>query len=249
MALAMGLLHVEPAAADAPPDDIVGLPARPQRGELWLDATLEVNLSHQRGGSQAIAPDVSWGITDRTAISIAHSARSIARIDDIGGLCFRTCEERPRYAVGLMAKHGLVATSTIDLSLQGGWLVRDLDPWKPALLLGGGAHWQRGRWAASTTPYLQLGVANTEQGNRHRAVVPVRFSMQPTCKWAVGLHTGIEGELAVFSDAYHVPLAAQVTARLSQQMLVTIEAGFSSLFGPQNTGNRRFATLSLETRL
>jgi hypothetical protein len=251
-ALALALsatLVANPTGATADPEDIVGMPSRPRRGQLWLDATLELNLSHQRGGSKALAPDLWWGLTDGTAVAIAHSARSLARIDDLGGLCFASCSERPRYATALLAKHALATTGEIDLSLIGGALLRDLDPWKPALLLGTAAHWQRGRWAAAAMPYLQLGLANTGSGNRARVVVPLRAWVQPACAWALSLHSGVEGELAVFGEAYHVPLAAQVSARLTATSLITIEAGFSSLLGPQNTGNRRFATLSLETRL
>jgi hypothetical protein len=238
-----------PRLAAADPDDIVGLPSRPRHGQLWLDATLELNVSHQRGGSKALAPDLWWGLTDDTTLAIAHSARSLARIDDLGGLCFARCSERPRYATALLAKHALAATDELDVSLLSGALLRDIDPWKPALLAGTAAHWHRGRWAAAAMPYLQLGVADTGSGNRARLVVPLRAWVQPACAWALSLHSGVEGELAVFSEAYHVPLAAQVSARLTTTSLITLEAGFSSLLGPQNTGNRRFATLSLQTRL
>ncbi|MEZ4364327.1 MAG: hypothetical protein R3B48_29400 [Kofleriaceae bacterium] len=235
--------------ATAEPDDLVGLRPRPQRGELWLDTTLELNLSHQRGGSRAIAPDLWWGLSDQTSLGIAHSARSLARIDDLGGLCVLDCAERPRYAVAALVKHGLFETARLDVALQAGALLRDVDPWKPALLVGAAARWRRGRVALSATPYLQLGVANTDLGNRHRVVVPLRATVQPTCGWALGVHTGVEGELAVLRDAYHVPLAASTSARLSERLVVTAEAGFASLLGPQNTGYRSLLTVSLEARL
>jgi hypothetical protein len=238
-----------PRRAAAEPDDIVGLAPRPSRGQLWLDATVELNLSRQRGGSRAIAPDVWWGVTDRTTVAIAHSARSVARIDDVGGLCVASCDERPRYAVAALLRHRLLARAGWDLGAQAGWLVRDLSPWKPAVLLGATARRQRGRFAVATSPYLQLGVANTDRGNRARLVAPLYLAVQPTCRWSLGLKTGVDGELAVLRDGYRVPVTAEVTARLHAQLLLTVEAGFGSLLGPQNTGFRSLASVSLQARL
>jgi hypothetical protein len=135
------------------------------------------------------------------------------------------------------------------LSLLAAGLVRDIDPWKPALLLGGAGRWQRGRWSADTMPYLQLGLANTEQGNRATLVVPVRWWVQPTCHVALGIRSGVDGEFAIFADAYRVPLAALATAQLNARLALAFEVGFASLFGPQNTANQRFATITLQTRL
>jgi hypothetical protein len=238
-----------PPAASASATDLVSQPLRPRRGELWAAATLEANLSHHRGGSRALAPDVAYGITDETSLSIAHSTRSIARIGSPAGLCLEVCDTRPDYTVNALAYHQLLRRSGLQLYAEGGVLLRDPDPWKPAALVGAAARWQRGRFAIDAAPYLQIGLANTDQGNRHRLVVPVRAWVQPTCRWALGLHTGVEGELAVFADAYHVPLAALITAAASSWLHVSLEAGFSSLFGPLNTASRRFASLSLELRL
>lgn len=243
----------DPAAASAQlaanATDLVSQPLRPRHGQLWIAATLEADLSHNRGGSRAFAPDFSYGITDDTSLSIAHSARSIARIGSPAGLCYEACDFRPEYTVNALAYHALLRRRGLQLYAEGGFLLRDTDPSKPAALLGASSRWQRGRFAIDAAPYLQLGLANTDQGNRHRLVVPLRAWIQPTCRWALGLHSGVEGELAVFSDAYHIPLAALVTASATSWLRVSLEGGFSSLLGPLNTGSRRFASLSLELRL
>jgi hypothetical protein len=243
-------------AGDAPVDqaaaratDLVSQPLHPRRGQLWAAATLEADLSRNYGGSRAFAPDLAYGITDDTSLSLAHSARSIARIGSPAGLCFDVCDYRPTYAVNALAHHALLRRPGLQLYAEGGLLLRDTDPWKPATLVGAAARWQRGRFALDAAPYLQLGLANTDRGNRHRLVVPVRAWVQPTCRWALGLHTGVEGELAVFSDAYNVPFAALVTAAAAPWLQVSLEAGFASLLGPLNTASRRFASLSLELRL
>ncbi len=246
-----------PAAADVAPaatvtadaTDLVSQPLRPRRGELWLDATIDFDISHNRGGSRAFSPDASFGITDETSISIAHSARSIARIGHPGGVCYEMCDFRPKYTVNALAHHLLLSRPGLQLYAQAGLLIRDTDPWKPASLTGAAARWQRGRFAIDSAPYLQLGLANTDQGNRHRLVVPLRFWVQPTCRWALGILTGVEGELAVFSDAYHLPFAALLTTQLTSWLQLSLEVGFSTLGGPLNTASRRFGSLSLETRL
>ena len=241
--------HDAPTAATADATDLVSQPLHPRRGQLWIAATIEADLSHNRGGSRAIAPDLAYGITDETSLSLAHSARSIARIGSPAGLCYEACDYRPEYTVNALAHHALLRRPGLQLYAAGGFLLRDTDPWKPAALVGAAARWQRPRFPVETAPYLQLGLANTDQGNRHRLVVPVRAWVQPTCRWAIGLHTGIEGELAVFSDAYHGPFAGLVTAAPTPWLQVSLEAGFSSLLGPLNTASRRFVSLSLELHL
>lgn len=239
-----------PAVAEPEPaTDLVTSSLRPERGELWAALSYEADLSHNRGGSRALAPDVSYGITDDLSVSLAHSARSIARIGSPAGWCVELCDYRPAYTVNALAAYALGKRDGGQLFAQGGLLVRDTDPWKPAALVGAAGRWQRGRFAVDAAPYLQLGLANTDQGNRHRLVVPVRAWVQPTCRWSLGLHTGVEGELEVFADAYHVPFAGLVTAAATSWLRLSLEVGFSSLGGPLNTASRRFASLALELRL
>ena len=137
----------------------------------------------------------------------------------------------------------------LQLYAQAGLLLRDTDPWKPASLTGLAARWQRGRFAVDAAPYLQLGLASTDQGNRHRVVAPLRLWLQPTCRWALGLSSGVEGELAVFADAYRVPFSGLVSTQLTSWLQLSAEVGFSSLGGPLNTASRRYGSITLETRL
>jgi hypothetical protein len=252
----------EPSLADEPATDLVTAPLRPARHHLWVALGYELDLSSSRGGSRALAPDLTLGLTDDVSLALAHSARSIARIDHPGGLCVTDCDQRPSYAAGLLLQHRLIearpaagagqpaaARPGLAVDAQVGLLLRDPDPAKPALLLGAVARWQRGRFAVESAPYLQLGLANRDAGNRHRLVIPLRALVQPTCRWAVGLHSGVNGELAVFGDAYHVPFAFVVRARPLPWLHLSLEGGLASLGGPQNNSRRRFAALTLETRL
>lgn len=251
---------IAPSLAPADATDLVTRPLRPRRGHLWLAVGFEIDFSHSQGGSRALAPDLTWGLTDDLSLALAHSARSIARIDHPGGLCLEACDHRPAYTAGALVQRRIVGSSAgtsaapgaapgLQLDALAGLLLRDTDPWKPAALLGVTGRWQRGRFALESEPYLQLGLANRDLGNRHRLVVPLRALVQPTCRWALGLHTGINGELAVFADAYHVPLAAVLRTAITPWLFASVEGGLASLGGPQNNSRRRFAAITIETHL
>lgn len=236
------------AEGDAPlANDLVGASQQPARGELWIALGWEKDLSERIRGNSALAPDLTLGLTDRLSLSWTHSSASIARIGRTGGICVDGCEERPEYAGALMAQVELVSGAA-EVGLLGGVMVRDPSPWKVAAFTGARARWSRGRFGADGTAYVQLGLTNTDLGNRHRLVVLVRGWLQPTCRWALGLGTGVDGELAVFADGHHVPLVTALRARLTSRLVAHAGAGFSSLLGPQNTIRTRYAALALELR-
>lgn len=227
--------------------DLVSASQQPERGELWLALGWEKDLSERIRGNSAVAPDLTLGLTDRLSLSWTHSSASIARIGRAGGICLEGCEERPEYASALLAQLEL-ASGNGEVALLAGAVVRDPSPWKLAALAGARARWSRGRLGVDGTAYLQLGLSNTDLGNRHRLVVMVRGWLQPTCRWALGLGTGVDGELAVFADGHHIPLVGAVRTRLTSRLVAHANAGFSSLLGPQNTIRTRYAALALELR-
>ena len=96
-------------------------------------------------------------------------------------------------------------------------LVRELDPFKPALTLGSLVRWTRGRFAITGDPYLQLGLANTDKGNRSALFLPVMFAVQPTWGWELALRTGLNSDLAVIRDGWHVPVAIGTRVRATEQ--------------------------------
>ena len=46
-------------------------------------------------------------------------------------------------------------------------------------------------------------------------------------------HTGFDADLAVLRDGSHVPFGLGVTARVTPEVDVALEAGWGRLFGPQ----------------
>ena len=124
-------------------------------------------------------------------------------------------------------------------------LLRDLDPVKPAVTLGATARWHRGAFAIAADPYLQLGLANRDQGNHAQLWLPVYLELALACRWELALHTGWSSELLTIRDDWHIPLglAARVTA--TRFLDVAVEAGFATIGGPQNNVKQRAAMLTV----
>lgn len=195
--------------------------------------TLHYSLVPRSTGEPiSIAPDAWYGITDRLTVGLVHSSPSVDRIDARASFCLRgtdlTCDRAYRGS-GLDVRYRLHENFAPRARL----LVRDVDPFKPALAIGALARWTSGRFSVKTDPYVRLGLANRDQGNRAAFVIPVWVGFQPTCRWLLELHTGADGDLAVLRDGWHMPLSAVVTARATAAIDVVVEAGFSQLYGPQ----------------
>lgn len=243
------LLASTSAFADA--DDLVTRPLVLARGQLALRLTLETNLQLlQEGKPTSLAPDAWYGLTDRWTVGITHGSASLDRIDAGASICIVHLENVcDRYYRGgaIEARWGWRA-GAFSVAPRGRLLVRNVDPVKPALALGALVRWTRGRFALASDPYLRMGLANTDLGNRAQLTVPLYILVQPTCRWLVGLHVGWESDLAVARDGWHGPLGLLVTARATEQIDVTLHGGFTSLVGVQNNVKQRAAMLSVSWR-
>jgi hypothetical protein len=223
--------------AAASPDDLVARPLVLADGQLAVDASVEASLAPGRFAQPlSLAPDAWWGATPRLTVGVITSHRALDEIAAGGGLCLRdtthTCVATFE-DVAVDARWSWRA-GALAIAPRGRLLLRALSPLKPAITVGALIRWQAGRFAVIADPFLQLGIANRDQGNRAQLWLPLWLAIQPTCRWRVALHTGVHGELAVFGDAWRAPLALAVTARATDEVDVSVEAGFRSLGGPQN---------------
>jgi hypothetical protein len=216
--------------------------------ELAVDLTVEMFLApNQLGEPTSFAYDGWLGVTDRFTLGVIHSSRSLDRIDAGSGGCLRRgledCDRRYANA-GLEARY-LVRD---DVAARVRLLARDVDPWKPAITVGVLARVTRGPLAVTLDPYLRLGLANRDRGNRAALVLPIWLAVSPG-PITFALHTGLDGELATWRDGWHVPVGLVLAVRPTPRATVAVEAGFSSLLGPQNDQKHRalMATLSLTT--
>jgi hypothetical protein len=216
-------------------------------GELDARLVTEVGIGRDFGVPISLAPDVWYGVTSRWTLGITHSRASIDLVDAGASLCVHddglacpTVYRGSQLDVRWLARD--------DVALRGRLLVRDVDPWKPAVALGALAQWRAGRFSIVTDPYLRIGLAHRDEGNRDAIVVPVWLAVDPTCGVRLAIHTGFDGELATLADGWHVPLALVTAVQLPVHLEAGLEVGWASLAGPQNDFRRRALLLTLGWR-
>ncbi len=238
--------------ASAEPDDLVARPLVLDAGQLEASLVTEVNLAPSGGFARPLsfAPDLWVGVTPRLTLGIVHSDSSLDRIEPGASLCVRRddflCDAAYRGG-GLDARYELLA-GRFALAPRGRLVLRDLDPVKPALTLGAELRWHHGRYAITGDPYLQLGLANTDRGNRAELWLPVVLAIQPTCRWVVELHTGWNSDLAVARDGWHIPVGLALRAAATRHLELGGAFGFTSLLGPQNNPKQRVAFVTVGWR-
>ena len=205
-------------AAASPPEDLVTRPIALDAGQLDAQLVIESSIASGKYASPlSVAPDVWYGVTARWTVGIVHSDPAVDLVDFGASLCVRTNAEEPGacpdvyHGSGLDARYLAWTHGGFAVAPRVRFLVRDLDPWKPAATFGALARWQRGRWSIAADPYLQLGLANTDRGNDSALVVPIYFTLQPACGWALALQTGYTSDLEVWQDGYHIPIGFEVT--------------------------------------
>ena len=245
----MLLAAATPARAE--PTDRVAEPLVLGAGELDARLVTEVAIGRDLGVPSSLAPDVWYGLGARWTVGITHSHASIGIVDAGASLCVRSddlsCSGTYRGSQ-LDVRWSWRDDGAFALALRGRLLVRDIDPWKPAVALGATLRWHTGRFAIAGDPYLRVGLANRDAGNRDAIVVPVWLAMQPGCNWLLALHTGVDGELATLRDAWHVPIAGVASVRIGH-VEAGVEVGWASLLGPQNDFRRRAVLVTIGWRV
>jgi hypothetical protein len=245
-------LAVAPRPARSEPRDLVARPIALAGGEL--DARLVVELSLRTGELAApisFAPDAWFGVAPRWTLGIVHSAQSLGLIDDGATLCFRG---RPPFGCDRIYNGSGVDArwswreGPLAVAPRARFVVRDVDPWKPAATAGALVRWTRGRFAITGDPYLRFGLANRDRGNRAALVVPVWLAVQPIHRGLVALHTGADGELAILRDGWHVPIGLAMEVRAASRLHVAVEGGFRTLLGPQHDPRERSLAITLAWR-
>ena len=263
MRLALAVLVALTASARAEP--VVLAP-----GQLEAELVTEINAAPKYAQPLSVAPDVWWGASERWTIGIVHSDPALDVFRPGATFCLRTapplsCGHFYRGSgldVRWRAREGRLA-----IAPRARLLLRDVDPWKPAVTLGALVRWTSGRLELTGDPYLQLGLANTDRGNRAQLFLPVELSVGVLCRWhvespglagarsnaqrcgvTIDMRTGYNGELATWRDGYHVPLWLGVRALATHGVELGAALGFYSLLGPQATVKERAAFVTVAWR-
>ena len=194
----------------------------------------------------SLAPDLWVGVLPKLTIGLIHSNASVDRITSGASFCIHTGGSPPAECDHLYHGSGLdllwsEVSGQFAVAPRIRFLIRDLDPdpFKPAVTLGAAIRWTHGRYAIAGDPYLQIGLKNTEEGNRAALWLPVVFSIQPTCRWAIDLTTGWNSDLAVWQDGWHVPAEVGVRVRATMHLDLSAAYGFTTILGPLNTPKER----------
>ncbi len=234
--------------AVAGPDDLVSRPLVLAPGQLEAALTLETDLGpgtlHQ---PTSIAPDLWYGATDRLTLGLVHSANALGLVGDGDGWCPTLGCEQAYSDLGVDARWSL-ARGSFSAAARVRLVTRRWDPWLPSARVGALVRWQRGRVAIVADPQLQIGLLHTDLGNRAQLNVPLWIYVQPTCRWAPYLRTGVRGELAVFGDDWGVPAALGVRVAITPEVDLAAEAGLVRAGGPLNESKLRVAWISVDLR-
>jgi hypothetical protein len=244
-------LAAAPARADGDSDDLVSRPLVLAPGQVDAAITIETNQSiAARWNPTSIAPDLWVGVTDRLTLGAVSSAHALSLVGAGNGWCFRGPDHNCRDTLsdlGLDARY-LVADGPLAAAVRVRVVVRRFAPILPSLRLGALVRWQRGRFAITSDPQLELGLANTDQGNRAQLNLPIWFTVQPTCRWALYLRTGPRGELAIYGDAWGAPFMLGVRAAVTPRVEVAAEGGLLRLIGPLNENKLAAAWIGVDLR-
>jgi hypothetical protein len=240
-----------PSIAGARPNDLVARALVLDPGGVAAQVAVELSLQHRLFAMPlSIAPDLWLGVTPRVTIGLVHSNTSVDLIDARATFCLRgsalSCDRAYRGS-GLDVRWSW-REGALAIAPRGRFLVRDIDPWKPAVTAGALVRWTQGRYAITSDPYLRLGLAHRDLGNRAALVVPIWLALQPTCRSLIALHTGWDSELATWRDGSHIPIALEVSARVTGHLDLGLAAGFPQLVGPQNTPKDRAMSITLAYR-
>jgi hypothetical protein len=225
------------APAHAAPDDLVARPLVLDEGAVDLRLTAEIGVRQGRLAQPlSFAPDAWSGVAPGWTVGVIHSDTSVDQIEAGASLCVRdsfvpTCSH-PYRGSGVDVRFGALG-GAFALAPRARLLVRDIDPFKPALTLGALVRWTRGRFAIASDPYVRLPLANRELGNRASLSIPLWLSVQPARGWMITAHTGFDADFAVLRDGSHGPFGLGVIASVTREVDLALELGWARLFGPQ----------------
>ncbi len=233
------------ARADVP---LIARPIVLDQGAVEGRLTLETNLyTYSQWKPTSLAPDVWYGVTPDLTVGVVSSADALSQVGPGDGVCFggfaHGCEQA--YSnLGVDARWA-IARGALSLAARVRLVTRRWSPWLPSVRVGALARWQRGRFAITSDPQLQVGLDNTDLGNRAQANVPLWLAVAPTCRSEIYLRTGVYGELAVFGDVWSVPALVGAKVAVSTHIDVAAEIGFERLAGPLDEGKLRMAWLAV----
>ena len=256
--VAIGLLAARSAYAG--PTDAFAPALVLDENHVAAQVTLEANLAAgQTWSPTSIAPDLWYGVTHELTIGVISSDANMDRVPPFfepgDSICIARDHALPGFAASCRRRYhgsgldGLyeLVRGDVEVAARARVVLRDLGPAKPAVTLGAMVRWDDHWFSASADPYLQLGLANTNVGNRAELWLPITLAAQLS-RVSLELHTGYNSDTSVLNDGYYVPLLVRLRGALPQGFEVGAGVGFVSLLGPQNNPRERIIEFDLAWR-
>ncbi len=192
------------------------------KGSLFVIAHLDINLSKDAAFKPvSLAPDIWYGATDKLTVGLTHSG--VASHGFWGGAGAGLCLTGEDKGCGntlsntsLQARYDL--TSSVEgLALEGGFIVRDFDPF----VLGGkvGAVYTKdlGSLQLSLAPNFQFGLTEREAFNKELLNIPVSIMYGLNETVVIGGQTGIALPLTDTADTWRLPVSLVGQALISDK--------------------------------
>jgi hypothetical protein len=213
-----------------------------RQGSVAVALVVGVNLSKQSAGvgdladPMSVSPDVSYGLTDRLTLGLAHS--QVGRTGLWSGLrgdslCVAgdACDEV--YDRGqLAARVALLERPSAGVAAIGGleWAL-GADPIHAALRLGAEGLWHLGRIGVRATPTIAIGVGERDAGNGDVVTAPVEVMVVVIQQLQLGVQSGVVGPLDGFGDGYAIPLAGAIHFAVRPTIVVGVSYALDRVAG------------------
>jgi hypothetical protein len=199
--------------------------------------------------STSLAPDVSYGVTDRVTLSLVHSgfATTGFRGSAGGGLCLsgdaRGCEH-PYNNAGLDALVDLVRADRFAIAGVAGLHAVSIDQRFVDVKLGAQASYRTGKVTATLSPSVFVGVTERAMGNEGTVFAPGSISVQLSRDWLVAMGGGVATPIADPTGGWTVRLGSIVRYRVRPGLFVA-----GSLFLPKLAGGAAVDGTGVDARV
>jgi len=203
------------------------------QGAYVVTLTAEASLGRGAiGEPTSIAPDVSYGLTDRVTLSLVHSgfATTGFRGSAGGGLCVTGdgCAHVYNNA-GAEALVDVVRGSW-SLAAVGGVYALSFDPLLVDVKVGAQASYHAGAVTATLSPSVFAGVTERDQ-NEGAVFIPASVGMQVTRSWFAAVGGGVATPLEDVGGGWTARLGLIARYRIERGLFVA-----GSLFLPKLAG-------------
>lgn len=222
-----------------------------KKGGVVLQLNAEMNMTTDKAFKPvSLAPDLSYGVTDKLTLAIVHSSFALTgfRGSAGSGLCIVSkengCPSVYRQG-GFEIRYG-VASGPTAVEIDLGLIAKDLRPASKETLdavakLGAKARFSAGKFSLLMSPNLWIGLSNRTindansnpaKVNKDQLWFPVVGWVKPIPALMLGVGSGIKGQLSKFADNYSIPVGALAQVMVNKHLQI----GTSFIFGAITAG-------------